>query len=76
MPEGTRLTLDHTGFKGLRGMIVSGIPGKGCSFEVRELSGGTSRIVFDYRTMAKRKGCRASHGTRLCSGRIDFRHQG
>ena len=43
-------------------MIVSGIPGKGCAFEVRELSGGTSRIVFDYRTMAKRKECRASHG--------------
>jgi uncharacterized protein YndB with AHSA1/START domain len=28
-PEGTRLTLDHTGFKGLRGMLVSGILGKG-----------------------------------------------
>jgi uncharacterized protein YndB with AHSA1/START domain len=29
VPEGTRLTLDHTGFKGLRGMLVSGILGKG-----------------------------------------------
>lgn len=29
VPEGTSLTLDHTGFKGLRGMLVSGILGKG-----------------------------------------------
>jgi uncharacterized protein YndB with AHSA1/START domain len=29
VPEGTNLTLDHTGFKGLRGMIVRGILGKG-----------------------------------------------
>jgi hypothetical protein len=29
VPEGTSLTSDHTGFKGLRGMIVSGILGKG-----------------------------------------------
>jgi uncharacterized protein YndB with AHSA1/START domain len=29
VPEGTALTLDHTGFKGLRGMMVSGILGKG-----------------------------------------------
>jgi uncharacterized protein YndB with AHSA1/START domain len=29
VPEGTHLTLDHTGFKGLRGMLVGGILGKG-----------------------------------------------
>jgi hypothetical protein len=29
VPEGTNLTLDHTGFKGLPGVIVSGILGKG-----------------------------------------------
>jgi uncharacterized protein YndB with AHSA1/START domain len=29
LPEGTRLTLDHTGFKGLRGLLVSKILGKG-----------------------------------------------
>jgi uncharacterized protein YndB with AHSA1/START domain len=29
VPEGTCLTLDHTGFEGLRGLLVSGILGKG-----------------------------------------------
>jgi uncharacterized protein YndB with AHSA1/START domain len=29
LPEGTRLTLDHTGFRGLRGLLVSKILGKG-----------------------------------------------
>jgi uncharacterized protein YndB with AHSA1/START domain len=29
VPEGTRVTLDHTGFTGLRGIMLSGILGKG-----------------------------------------------
>jgi uncharacterized protein YndB with AHSA1/START domain len=29
VPEGTSVVLDHVGFKGLRGMLISGILGKG-----------------------------------------------
>jgi uncharacterized protein YndB with AHSA1/START domain len=29
VPEGTRVTLDHTGFEGLRGLLISRILGKG-----------------------------------------------
>jgi len=38
VPEGTRLTLDHTGFKGLRGILVSQMLGKGWRSKILMIS--------------------------------------